>query len=572
MKKVLCLVLAAIMVLSMVACGGNGGNTTTKAAEGTTKAATTTKAAEATTKAAEGTTAAPTEGTAEAPTEPVDLAWEKYDEVVEIKMAHMLQAGVVYPEGMTQEDNAWTRYALEKFNIKMVDAWSAESDYYDKIQLAMMKPDDPEAGLPDIFTCTSVQLKQMVEYGLVADLTDVFEDYASDTLKRLEYADEVAFKAAEYDGKIYGLSTLHYGYISNICMIWVRQDWLDNLGLEQPKTWDDLYNVCKAFTENDPDGNGQNDTVGFCLYKDFGYFNSVFAGFNAWPNIWVKDGSETVWGGIQPEVKDCLAWFQKLYADGYVNKEFATLNKSGMKEYVEQGKAGVCLYTGSFGYSIGMNAYANNDKAMFYCMEIPSATNETVIHGFGLSGGTFNCANANCKHPEALVKLCNIYAWVFNDLNDETIKNQFNYTYGNPGPIGVNNPLADYQQTIDIVAVEKGKKDASELQADAKSKYEVLLKWTVDHNYEGLSSYYQVSKDGSLNKVKHVIENNEYIISEYHNVPGEEYTKYMSTLSAMQEETYVKIIMGESLDTFDTFVETWKKSGGDSVTAEMNGK
>ena len=44
-----------------------------------------------------------------------------------------------------------------------------------------------------------------------------------------------------------------------------EKDWLDKLGLEQPKTIDDFYNVPKAFKEQDPDGNGANDTYGMIV-------------------------------------------------------------------------------------------------------------------------------------------------------------------------------------------------------------------------------------------------------------------------------------------------------------------
>ena len=38
----------------------------------------------------------------------------------------------------------------------------------------------------------------------------------------------------------------------------------------------------------------------------------------------------------------------------------------------------------------------------------------------------------------------------------------------------------------------------------------------------------------------------------------------------MQNEVFVKIILGESIDTFDRFVEDWKKLGGDQITQEVN--
>ena len=42
----------------------------------------------------------------------------------------------------------------------------------------------------------------------------------------------------------------------------IRQDWLDNLGLKAPTNMDEFEAVIKAFTEDDPDGNGQKDTMG----------------------------------------------------------------------------------------------------------------------------------------------------------------------------------------------------------------------------------------------------------------------------------------------------------------------
>ncbi len=44
--------------------------------------------------------------------------------------------------------------------------------------------------------------------------------------------------------------------------MWIRQDWLDNLGLEVPRTWDEMAAVAEAFVTQDPDGNGEDDTIG----------------------------------------------------------------------------------------------------------------------------------------------------------------------------------------------------------------------------------------------------------------------------------------------------------------------
>ena len=67
-------------------------------------------------------------------------------------------------------------------------------------------------------------------------------------------------KALEWiDGKIYYIPCIGDGDVS---MGWfIREDWLDNLGLEMPKNVDEYYNVLKAFKTQDPNGNGIDDEI-----------------------------------------------------------------------------------------------------------------------------------------------------------------------------------------------------------------------------------------------------------------------------------------------------------------------
>ncbi|MNR63926.1 hypothetical protein D3C85_1863950 [compost metagenome] len=43
-----------------------------------------------------------------------------------------------------------------------------------------------------------------------------------------------------------------------------------------------------------------------------------------------------------------------------------------------------------------------------------------------------------------------------------------------------------------------------------------------------------------------------------------------STLEKLQNEVFVKIILGDSIETFDKFVDDWKKLGGEQITTEVN--
>ena len=55
----------------------------------------------------------------------------------------------------------------------------------------------------------------------------------------------------------------------------IRKDWLAKLGLKEPQTVDDLYTIAKAFTEQDPDGNGKKDTYGLIIPKWPGNYASA---------------------------------------------------------------------------------------------------------------------------------------------------------------------------------------------------------------------------------------------------------------------------------------------------------
>ena len=41
----------------------------------------------------------------------------------------------------------------------------------------------------------------------------------------------------------------------------IRKDWVDKLGLAMPATTDELFEVLKAFQEQDANGNGEADEV-----------------------------------------------------------------------------------------------------------------------------------------------------------------------------------------------------------------------------------------------------------------------------------------------------------------------
>ena len=69
---------------------------------------------------------------------------------------------------------------------------------------------------------------------------------------------------------------MHYSQVYHFHM--VRKDWLDKLGLEEPSTMDEVADMLRAFINDDPDGDGEADTIGLAMRADVygGYPNNTF--------------------------------------------------------------------------------------------------------------------------------------------------------------------------------------------------------------------------------------------------------------------------------------------------------
>ena len=117
--------------------------------------------------------------------------------------------------------------------------------------------------LPDIFMVNRDVLTELVRGNYVTRVDSLFLLMPERTLKMY---DDVAKKAASFDGICYGLA--QSGSIDRNEGILIRKDWLDKLGLQIPVTLEDYYNVMKAFTNEDPDGDGLNNTYGYGAFID----------------------------------------------------------------------------------------------------------------------------------------------------------------------------------------------------------------------------------------------------------------------------------------------------------------
>ncbi|ALS27114.1 ABC transporter substrate-binding protein [Paenibacillus sp. 32O-W] len=168
----------------------------------------------------------------------------------------------------------------------------------------------------------------------------------TDKIKAFPRLQKLAESGRWINGKLYGIPKPADPH--DAAFPAVRQDWLNALGLAQPKTMDELYEVMKRFAETDPDGNGKHDTYGLAGYADgaglggLAWVEHVFTGSPT--RFSVKDG-QVVDHAVSPEETEALAWLARAYADGLIDPEFPVLNKSQFAQRLSAHTAGIAAVT-----------------------------------------------------------------------------------------------------------------------------------------------------------------------------------------------------------------------------------
>jgi putative aldouronate transport system substrate-binding protein len=208
------------------------------------------------------------------------------------------------------------------------------NQYYEKLRLAFASGD-----IPDVVEIADSNYVQYANERAFVDLSKYVNK--STTLRKIAKS----LLPYRLKGKLYGIPV----GTTNGPVTYIRKDWLQKLGLKAPTTWAEYYRVMKAFTLNDPDGNGKNDTYGMtqgastngsiCLadnnYRDF-YLNAS-------PSLIFRNG-KWIDGMMQKEFKPALERLRRAYQEKLIDPEIFTNKSSTCREKFQSGKAGIFPY------------------------------------------------------------------------------------------------------------------------------------------------------------------------------------------------------------------------------------
>ncbi len=512
-----------------------------------------------------------------------------YPETVTLEIGMEVNSTETFAEGNSFEDNIYTRFIKENINVDVIPAWQAQSgkDYEQKVNLSIASND-----LPDAMRVNETAFRALAKADMLEDLRPYYDEYASENMKTIfGKTNGKAMESVTYDGKMLAMPNIPVPDGSHE-VIWVRKDWLDELGMNEPKTVEDITEIARAFVDNDMAGNGQ--TIGMTgpqnggkLYANFLEsknnlygFDLIFYAMNAYPGFWVDDAEGKLsYGSILPEVKETLTFLSEMYEEGLIDPQIGIRKASS--ELMISGQAGIVSGAWWMGYNPLPDVWTNDPTANWqsYMLVDDSGVINTTM---GALTDQYIVVRKGYEHPELAIIL-NDYLLKYESSFDKEVANIGNY------PLRV--VLAPYDESeVSIkamLAVLNGEKVVEEYDVPEYSPYKLLLsdietiKTVKDTPYDkfDLDTWNREADPNAHNRAYSLMVGSRpfnFPVAEINEVYSKTYsqTKTMETkwsnLKKMEEEIFLKIITGAvEIDAFDQFVEDWKKQGGDEITEEV---
>jgi len=330
------------------------------------------------------------------------------------------------------KDGRGQKMLNEKFNVDYFAEKIPNDNFVEKIT-AMVAG----GSMPDqiSFRSTNMDLfNRWAEQNAFLPLNDYIEEF--DYLKAIP--DEL-WLPFTVNGKIYGIPT--WSPVESQSFM-VRKDWLDNLGLPVPTSYEELKKVAIAFTKDDPNQNNKQDTYGLAIGQDI---NPTFAMGPYWQHdTWYHQDAEGNYipGLISEGRKELISFFHDLYKEKALTSDFAVVNWADTNNEFYSGKAGVFLIAPRGMSQDYMEALlAIDPKAEFVVLEPFAAPDGS--QGFTAGAGFSRFLTLNAKlanQPDKVRKMLEMHEFSrqYYQASKVTPDNKdFDWFYGNEG-VGYN--------------------------------------------------------------------------------------------------------------------------------------
>lgn len=491
--------------------------------------------------------------------------------------------------GDSVENNYFIRYIRDTYNINVIVDWYTASGetYNQKVATLIASNDLPDA----LVTGERSYFVSAAKDGLLAEMGDVFNEYASrQVLEIMNSAGDVAVEKSSYNGSFYSLPQLDVS-ASEVCVYFIRKDWLDELNMEVPETVSELEAAAKAFVEAGYSDYGiqgpQNNTRTYCTFMApnpaIGMFDPVYQAMGAYPGYFVKgDDGKVYYGSTTDEFRKSLELLNRWYKEGLLNPELCV--QTDVTEDINANATGIYMCSWwALGYG-NTSSFLNDPNADWQSYPLYTDDGEWNYHVGNLGNGyTLVNKNASEDVKKAVIILNNIHVRDEAFLVDNTLLSMDYF------PLRNNMACADeseYTHNV-LVSIARGettvddysfegtpykhlKEDIADMQVICKNmdwaKEDHITPADMDVNHAKFSRLYSLLVG---DRPYATIEASNKISAVSYS-PTESAEKYWSNLIAMEDEFVLQVITGrKDISEFDTFVSDWMAQGGEDILKEM---
>ncbi|HZG85415.1 extracellular solute-binding protein [Paenibacillus sp.] len=450
-----------------------------------------------------------------------------------------------YAGGGWEPNHPMVEEMNKRLNIDLKIEWVPLANYQEKLNVMAASNN-----FPDVFYITNAEFVKWQSKGIFMDVKPELDQYPNIQ----KHIPEVSLAHFNPKDKYYGIPFYYQDARDSLA---IRQDWLDKLGLKMPETVDEFYEVAKAFATQDPDGNGQHDTVGFSLEispagaLQFAgvpyYMYGAFGLANGWK---ADDNGELIPMQVQSEeLKNFIGFLRKAYAEGVLDRDFAILKARDTLNKLEAGKSGV----------------ANVNPQQLYTETLPTLTKthpEAVLTQLAPPAGpngqrgmpsipTADKIVINSKiDPKKQQRILKMMDYMLSDEGYDFVKH---------GIEGVH-----YKKISDT--------QYEQLEASKTDRQFLLLGWFFKR-FDPMFLIYKWMNPEQVETIKTYFDNNaKYVVkNDGFGLVSETAIKVGANIDRKWMDTMVKIIAGQApIEDIDKAIAEWRASGGDKIIEEIN--
>jgi len=431
----------------------------------------------------------------------------------------------------------------EAANVKLDIEWVPDNNYNEKLNTAFAT-----GTLSQVVSVGFEHLDQFRE----AIKDDQFWEIGPylDEYENLSNLKESILENSKIDGEIYGI---YQGRPLSRQGIVYRKDWADNLGLSTPTTVEELFEMARAFTEDDPNGNGKNDTIGITDRGDlvYGAFKTISSWFGT-PNNWGEKDGQLLPEFMFPEYIETMDYMKDLRDNGYINKDFPITSKDDSAAMLKNGKAGIRI-GGMADVGSTYNDAKELDPDIEYdvhnYIEGPNGEFGTwSIPGFG---SLFLFPKSATETEEELKEILAFY----NEMMGPEVANLLYWG------------IEDEHYTL-IDGKAKVTEDQQKFDREVKPYLSLEVgEPETNGRYEGYLDYAPKEKSEELFK-----DNEDYLIHDPTiTLVSDTFTRDGERLQKIIDDATFNYILGEiDLDDFNKEIEKWEEQGGSKIIEEYN--